>query len=340
MIKSLGSFDRHKKMNLNVKFDGINFFQLFKESPFDAFEISGENIKAMNSNFEGISIPNSGKISSLKIIPLPSRKLNVDLYFKGRDIFLSDVRAEIFGGFSSTLLKLTHESALFKFDFEKKVFHFTLKKFKRLRDLEEIIEFLICLVSGEEPLIFYIKDIIEGDITIKEREIEFLKMSPDENIAIREELLEIQQIVILLKEVQKQYRIAFRDFEFNLTEDILKILDILELHMSKDVQLINKLHFSSNDIKFYENTMNQERFVEEINTKQQQFVFESKRKVGTINLLNQEIEINDELIVKCNDAYITQVQKSSEVILNENFNVELKSANEGIKMGFLKYFNE
>lgn len=334
VIKSLGS-ELHKKMNLNVKFEGVNFFQLFKDSPFDAFEIPGENIKAMNSSFEGISIPNVGKIASLKVVPLPSKIFNADLYFKGSNILLSNVYVEVFNGFDSSLLRFTHDLAVFEFDFEKRCFHFRLKEFKRLRDLEEIIEFLSFLVSGEEPLILYIRDSIDGDIPVDEKEIDFIQMDSDDNNNIREELMEIQQLVEVLKKIQKHYRITFRDFEFNLTEDVLKIIGLLELHMTKEAQLINKLYFFINDIKFYDNTMNHEKFIEEVNHKQKQFVFESKERIGIINLFNQEIEINDELIIMCNDAFIKKVSMSSKNIDDNNFKLELTSVGEGIKIGFL-----
>lgn len=312
-----------------MKFQGINFFQMLKSAQFNEFEISGENIISMNSHFEGISIPSSGKLISLKITPLPLKKLNVDLFFRGTDVVLSDVTFEYFEGFGTSLIRFTHPFIVIEFDFIKKRFNFSLKKFKRLRDLEEVIQLLLTLALGEEPLYVYLKE--------DEKEVELLQMSPSENIGIRNELNEIIILLEFLKSIQKHYRIVFRDFELDLSDETIEKINLLELHMNKNSAIFNSIFLSTKDLNLNEVITNYETLpeIEDLIINQQHFGFRISKKIHTINLLNQKIEINEELSITCNDAFISKTLDPTNLQdRNDNQYLELKSANEGIEMGF------
>ncbi|MFJ7185581.1 hypothetical protein [Lysinibacillus xylanilyticus] len=310
-----------------MKFQGINFWEMLKNSQFNELEISGENIISLNSHFEGISIPSDGKIASMKITPLPIKRLNVDLFFKGTDVVLSDVISEYFEGYGTAQIRLTHPAILLECDHIGKKINFTFKKFQRLRDLEDVIQLLLTLISGEEPLIIYLKE--------DKKEVEFLQMSPNENNDIRNELIGMQKILEFLKAIQKHYHIVFRDFELDLSEETIEILRIIKLHMDKNTETLSSFYLSTKDLILNEEVMNYETFTENIINKQQQFGFRVTQKINTINLLNQEIELNEDLIITCNDAYITKSLDPTYLQEENNYrHLEVKSANEGIKMGF------
>ncbi|GIN20530.1 hypothetical protein [Siminovitchia fordii] len=322
-LSSLGTVDKDKKLNLNMKFKGINFIQMMRDSKFNEFEVSGDSILSMNSHFEGISIPSSGKITSMKVVPLPLRKLDVDLYFRDADLLLSNVVFEYFEGYGTSLVRLTHKAIQFDFNHEKMEFNFTIKKLQRLKDLEEIIQFLLTLMMGEEPLVLYIKE--------DKREIELLQMSPLDNINTRNELLEIQELLVTLKDIQKYYQITFRDFNLNFSEDTIEKINLIKLHMNKNTVDIPSMTFTGMELLTKE----------DITSNQKQFYFKTKKRINTINLFNSEIKINEDLIFSCNDAYITKSIEQYNPQKEKNYlKVQVKSAKKGIKMGFFSEEDE
>ncbi|MFJ7371014.1 hypothetical protein ACIQVU_16520 [Lysinibacillus sp. NPDC098008] len=330
-IKSLGSDDKSKSLNLNVKFEGINFFSLLRQSFFKPFEISGENIKAFETYFEGITIPNGGKIQTLTVMPLPSKKFKADMFFKGTDHILSEVLIEVFEGFGIIHLRFTHDLISFELNFEEKKFNFKINKFRHLRELEGVVDFLLTLLEGIEPLMLYINETLDGNDSIENKEFELIKMSISENIDSREELAEIKEAIVFLKEVQKHYRITFRNFELNLPNDFNYALDVLRLHMEKSSLDIEKLYFEEKDIIIYEDVTSRQEFIQELTENKKPFNFEYRRHIDTITIFNQTIPIHDELIIRCTDAIISKKLDQNE----QQLKFELSSNAKGIVMGFL-----
>lgn len=326
-LRSIGSYDNNKKLNLDMAFQDIDFLQMLKQNQFKEFEISGEHIKSVSSHFEGISVPSSGKIHSLKVIPLPFKKFNTDLYFKGTDIILSDTVLEVYQDHHSSLFKFTHPFIELKLDYENKLFNFEINKISRLRDLEDTIQFLLALVLGEEQLTIYLKE--------DKKEMDFIQMSSDENIDIKNQLLMLENVVKTLKSIQKHYRIIFKDFHFNISSSTLEILEILKLHMNKNTRLLDKICVSTEKLTLNQDLINYDTFKNDFIIDQKTLRIHSRDPIDRISLFNQEIEINDTLNTICNDAYvvksISQTNSSSSV---EYFILELKSVKDGILQGF------
>lgn len=298
---------------------------MLKDSNFNAFEISGDKIINMHSHIEGISIPTSGSILTMKVVPLPLKKFKSDLYFKGTGEVLSDVSIEIFNGFGTTLLKLSHPGIQLELNYTQQKFNFTFKKYKSLKHLEETLSFLLTLLKGNEPLYTYLNE--------ERQEIKIIQMNPLENIVVREELVVVFKIIETLKEIQQYYRVIFRDFKIDFSEDTIKKIELLKLHMTKKHILIDTAFFTTKDLIFYEEIMNHEDFVEEIVRNKKEFGFDSKKFIESINLLNQDIEINSELITQCDDAHIVSYEEYYDDGLNY-FYIKAKSAQNGIKITF------
>ena len=329
-ISSIGSYDETKKLNLNMKFNTIDFLEIIDKHKFDDFEISGEYIDSIKSNFEGIQIPSNGKIKSLKIIPQAQKKFDIDLYFKGSDIVLSDLLLEIFHDSKSSLFKFSHPIITFKFNSEEKLFNFSINKINRLRDLEDVIQFLITLVLGKEQLVIYFKEDNE--------ELDFIQMNENENIDLKNQFFKLEKIVSTLKSIQRYYQIIFRNFDFNITDETLETLEILDLHMNKDIRSLESITLSTETLVLNKDMMDYETFTEKFIINKNSFAVHFKEKIQKVVLFEQEIEINDHLNTVCHNIHVAESSSYINPLTNEKYlNLKLKSNsddNESILQSF------
>lgn len=312
-LKSVGTSDNEKKMKLNIKFEGINFFEQMKKSPFNEFEIQGENIKSIRSHFEGINLPSEGKLITLKVIPKPIYETEVDLYFKEEGYELLNVNWELFGGYHDDLvIRLKHEMIKFEINFNELKLDFNIGKIKSIKYLKEIFNFLETLMLGKSILTVFFKD--------RNEEVDdFVRFREEDNAEMLEEIRLNLKYVEKLIEIQRKYKIMFKDFYFSLDKESIEIIDIIWSDLKHEKITIDSLNVSmeSWEVDFIR------EYIEVENT----FILESKKELPSLKIFNQTIEINKNICLFCDDVYVSN---STEVLEKINagekcINVILKS---------------
>lgn len=343
IIQSLSSKDFNKKFKLDITFDGIDFVESLKKSSTNPLKISGDNIQSVSSWFEDIKIPQYGNVSSMTFILNPLLEIVVDLFFKNEeDLSLSNVSLKVFKDYNNLIfVTLSHENIDITIDLENKKLNYSYKNFYQLKDLVETTNFLMYLESGKETMYLYLRENMTSEMTDFGKEMEFIRMDHKINSLGREHFLKIIQVSEVLKQIQKQYKVRFRDFSIELDNDSMIAIDLLTLHMSKEPIIIEKLDFAIESLRHIDSNLNKEiEDILELIVNQKQMYFESENEVKNVKLFDHVIELNDVLILKCEDAIITTPHEVKTIDDLKGRPLEIRSRQNKITMGFKSFLNK
>ncbi len=317
-LSSIGADDNDSKINLNIKFTGVDFWGLYKEANYNVFKISGENIESLNSNIGGIDLPNFENVEAMYVKPLPTHKDIVDIYFKDKEKQLLNVKLESYAGNGRCLTRFIHSNIEFEINYSEDKFTYKFKKMNSLQTLREILTFMRILISGEQQLYCYLHS--------KDKEINFIQFDKYENESILKKIDRELIIINKLGTIQNKYGIRFKNFIFDLSVEDLFIIDIVWNSLMGEKVKLHPKHLNMS----FKKADSINGILEEDET----YFIKINGYLETIEVLQHTIKIGKYRVLECTDAYVgnkSEVLKSIE-LNDEEINIVIKSKQAGFNV--------
>lgn len=319
-IESLGTNRSSTPLHFNFTFNDADeeLKDIFDPPSFKEVEISSEKIQTMRTHYDGITIPIIEGPFTLIIKPLPTNQSKVDLLFKNNDLQITNAYMEVFGNsLSNMLIKITHPFFELSISEKEKKLNFSTHKFSRLTDAKQVFDFLLCMISYEEPLTIYM---VEED-----KEVELNRLIQDVNHEHLENTKNILSIIEKLLVIQKHYKVHFRNFEIKFNHEDLDCIHLLYLNAKNEKHQIQwfKVPVKITQPIEFEELLNPDKI----------FKFQaSSHSPLEFKLLGETFIIDKKIIYESYDAYVSNINEIKQDIekKKEYTTLMIKSREKGV----------